>query len=303
MALGSEARADKPKPPAEPAAAPAKSEAEELKTAGDDAMQRLDYAAALTAYERSYALEPNPALLYNRGRALQALGRYPEALDQLEAFRRDASPELKARVPKLDELIKEVGAKVATLSVQSNVSGARVLVRGRQVGTTPISQPLRLNAGKATIEVLSDGYHPFKKSVVLSSGTTLALEAKLYSKNTTGVLEVSSPVPGAIVFMDGKRVGTVPVQAALPAGEHRVVVRHEGYEEAETSAVIQAGRSSRLDVPLDRPPGITSRWWFWTGVGVVVVGGVALTAALLTERSPDEGDIAPGKVSGPLLSF
>lgn len=298
-----QARADKPKPAAEPAPAPSKTEAEELKTAGDDAMQRLDYASALTAYEKSYALEPNPALLYNRGRALQALGRYPEALDQLEAFRRDASPELKARVPKLDELVKEVQAKVGSLVVQSNVAGARVLVRGRLVGTTPLSQPLRLNAGRASVEVLADGYHPFKKSLLLPSGSTYELDALLFSKNTTGVLEVSSPVAGAIVFMDGKRVGTVPVQTALPAGEHRVLVRHEGYEEAETSAVVRAGKSSRLDVPLDRPPGITSRWWFWTGVGVVVVGGVALTAALLTERSPDEGDIAPGKVSGPLLSF
>jgi len=288
---------------AQPAAEATPSEAAKLKASGDDAMQRLDYAAALADYQKSYELEPNPALLYNEGRALQALGRYPEALDQLEAFQRDAPPDLKARVPKLDQLVREMEGKVAKLIVQSNVPGARVLVRGRTVGTTPVGRPLRLNAGRASIEVVADGYHPFKKSTVLPGGGTLEIDAKLFSKATSGVLEISSPVAGASVFVDGKRLGVVPVQTAIPSGKHRGVVRHEGYDEAETFAVVQAGGSSRLDVPLDAPPAITSRWWFWTGVGVVVVGGVALTAALLTERSADEGDIPPGKVSGPLISF
>jgi hypothetical protein len=106
-----------------------------------------------------------------------------------------------------------------------------------------------------------------------------------------------------VVLIDGQRQGTVPVQVALAAGSHEVVVRHAGYDEAKTSAVVSVGGSSRLDVPLESPPPITKKWWFWTGVGAVVVGGVALTAALLTERSADSGSIAPGRVSAPLLHF
>jgi hypothetical protein len=82
-----------------------------------------------------------------------------------------------------------------------------------------------------------------------------------------------------------------------------VSVTHPRYDTAETTAVVRVGQTSRLSVPLDQPPGLTSRWWFWTGVGVVVVGGAVLTAALLTERDADEGNIPPGKVSGPLLRF
>jgi hypothetical protein len=265
-------------------------------------MQRLEYQAALDAYERAYAIDKNPALLYNRGRTLQALGRYPEALEQLEAFEREAPAELKARVPKLRELISEVKGRVSTLTLASNIKGARVLVRRQLVGTTPLS-PIRLSSGTATIEVVADGYHPFKQTVTLPGGGQSSVHATLHSKTTTGVLEITSPIVGADVFVNGSRLGTAPAQTVLKAGEHRVLVRREGYEEAETTAVISAGRTTRLDMRLDQPPPITARWWFWTGVGVIVVGGVVLTAALLTEREADRGDIPPGQVSGPLLSF
>ncbi len=276
--------------------------AEKLKSEGDDAMQRLAYDQALELYNKSFQIEPSPALYYNRGRALQALARFPEALEQFEAFERDAPVELKARVPKLGELIAGVKRRVSTLTVHCNVNGARVSVRRRGQGKTPLD-PLRLNAGSAIVEVTADGYHSFSKTVTLPGGGALELDAKLYSKKTTGVLQVSSPVAGAIVLVDGRRVGSVPAQVMLRAGNHEVVVRKEGYDDAETQAVIDVGRTNRLDVPLDQPPAITERWWFWTGVGVVVVGGAVLTAALLTEGPADSGDIPPGQVSGPLLRF
>ncbi|MCC6898372.1 MAG: PEGA domain-containing protein [Polyangiaceae bacterium] len=290
------AHADEPPPPTT-------SEASRLKSEGDDAMQRLDYVQALALYDRAYALEQNPALLYNRGRALQALGRFPDAQDALEAFDAQAPDELKARVPKLRELLAEVRAKVSVLSLEANVSGARVLVNSRLVGTTPLGAPLRLNAGLAWVEVTAEGHHPFKQKVELTGGGRVSLSVVLHSKSTSGVLEVRSPVAGARVWVDGRRIGSVPAQTIVEAGSHEVVVRREGYEDATTRAVVRVGGTSRLDVPLREPPGITSRWWFWTGVGAVVLGGTALTVALLTEREPESGSIPPGQVSGPLVRF
>jgi hypothetical protein len=138
-----------------------------LKAQGDDAMQRLDYSKALALYEQAYALEKNAALLYNRGRALQALRRFPEALDALEAFEREAAPELKTRVPKLGELVTEVRGKVSVLVLSCNVEGARVVVGQRVIGTTPLPGPVRLNAGTAQLEVTADGHHPYRSRVQL----------------------------------------------------------------------------------------------------------------------------------------
>ncbi len=290
-------------PSAQPAAPDSASpNAAQLKAEGDAAMKRLAYESALRLYRKAYALEPSPALSYNKGRALQALTRYPEALDELETFAREASPELKAKVPKLAELLSDVRARVSTLRLSCNVNGARVLLGKRVIGTTPLPE-VRVNAGRSKLEVTLDGYHPYRKMLSLRGDAVQKIGVQLASKSTTGVLEVTSPVAGAMVFIDDKKIGTVPAQAQLTAGEHEVVVRREGYDEARTSAVVRIGRVAKLNVALDEPPGITSRWWFWTGIGVVVAGGTALTVALLTERSSDEGDIAPGKVAGPLVRF
>jgi hypothetical protein len=51
----------------------------------------------------------------------------------------------------------------------------------------------------------------------------------------------------------------------------------------------------------DESPAIYTRWWFWTGVGAVVAGGV-ITALLVTRPSdptPYRGDLTPGTVSVP----
>ena len=58
----------------------------------------LRYADALGAYAEAYALTRDPALLYNQGRAHQALGNFPEALASFERFAVEASPDLRARV-------------------------------------------------------------------------------------------------------------------------------------------------------------------------------------------------------------
>jgi hypothetical protein len=55
----------------------------------------------------------------------------------------------------------ELAAKIAVVTIVSNVQNARVLVRGVEVGKTPLSAPLRLEGGKesmitANLQPISD---------------------------------------------------------------------------------------------------------------------------------------------------
>ena len=137
-------------------AAPAHAESEglhdalalEFKSTGDQAMQAKHYEQALAAYERASELEAHPILLFNRGRALQALNRYPEALDAIAAFREQASPELAAKAGNLDELVANLRQHVSSLEIIAAVPGARVMLDGKSLGVTPLAQPLRVNAGR-----------------------------------------------------------------------------------------------------------------------------------------------------------
>lgn len=113
---------------------------------------------------------------------------------------------------------------------------------------------------------------------------------------------MESTPDGADVQVDGKSLGRAPAEAELAPGNHDIIVSLDGYREKKTSAIVVEGERKRIDVSLEAKPPITKTWWFWTGIGVVVVTAtvVTLVYALTTERSAGQGDIPPGQVSGPL---
>lgn len=289
--------------PEAPAATAIDPRAAERKADGDRAMESLRYSDALESYRAAYEIQPRPELLYNMGRALQATGDFPGALEKLDSFVEQAPPELKARVPKLAELVSEVRNRVTRVAFTSNVDGARVLVRQKVVGTTPFARPVLLNAGKASLEVTADGHAPIHRVLDLPPGGELAVPLDLAPLSDRALLVVSSPVKGARVTVDGTPAGTVPTETIIRAGRHLIRVERDGFEPAQSSAVLVAGERKELSLPLAETPPITSRWWFWTSIGAVVAGGVVVTVALLTERSPDQGNIAPGKLATPLVTF
>jgi tetratricopeptide (TPR) repeat protein len=162
-------------------------------------MGELRYVEALALYTESYALEPKPALLYNRGRALVALARFPEALTQIERFAREAPPDLKKRVPQLDELIESLRQNVCTLRLDVSVDGARILLGNEQIAESPVRRPLPVNAGRAVLEVVAEGYKPYKKPVALPGAGELSLEIDLEP------LSGAATRPGGMLPRPGER--------------------------------------------------------------------------------------------------
>jgi hypothetical protein len=106
------------------------------------------------------------------------------------------------------------------------------------------------------------------------------------------------------VFVDGKAVGNAPVELVVEAGSHRIAFRREGYDDVETAALVGVGEHKDVTIEPQKSAPITTKWWFWTGIGVVVAGGAALTVALLSEKKAGSGDgFSPSQVSGPLVRF
>lgn len=277
--------------------------AAELKKRGDEAMDALKYADALALYEQAYAATKDPAILYNMGRAHEALTQYPKALEDLTAFERQAPPALRARVPGLARRIADVRAHVSVLVVRVSVEGARVVLNKKEIGITPLPGPVKTNAGHAVLEIAAEGYRPFQRELDLEGGRETTIDATLLAKSTSGLLVVESPVVGANVELDGKPAGKVPLEVVVQAGPHPLTVSKAGYETSKTSVVIAVDERKRVSIPLEKTTPIVGRWWFWTGVGVVLVAGAFTTYALLTERDAESGTYPPGQVSGPLVSF
>lgn len=43
--------------------------------------------------------------------------------------------------------------------------GARVLIDGVEAGVTPLAEPIRLEVGAYSVEILADGYHPWRRNI------------------------------------------------------------------------------------------------------------------------------------------
>ena len=277
---------------------PASTNPDEDKRRGDEAMIALRYEEALAHYRRAYESTKNPALLYNMGRAYEGLAEFPKALEALEEFVDKASPELKARVPKLDDLVNDVRNHVATMILSSSVAGAEIRLGNKVLGTTKPGQTIfRVNAGAQTLSVSHKDYFPFERGVALAAGKIETVDVILASRTEGALLRITSPVSGAAVTIDGKAMGNVPAEAPAKPGQHRIALRRDGYDPAETSVVVVAGENKEVSIPMAVHETITGKWWFWTTIGVVVVaGGIIAYVAATTEKDPSAGTIAPGTV-------
>ncbi len=288
-----------------PAFAQSNAQVDKLKIAADDAMDNLRYGEALDGYQKAYALSHEPRFLYNMGRSLGALGRYPEAVAKLERFRMDASAELRARVP-LEQIIADFKKHVSTLNVQCSVTGARVVVRDQVIGQTPLGA-VDLNAGAATVEVSADDYVTQRKQVDLPGGSSLDVMFNLVRASPTGILVVRSTPQASSILIDGRGgFGGTPLETSLLPGSHALLLTHEGFRDLAASAVVERGERRVLDLRFEKSPSIFTRWWFWTIVGVAVVAVVTTATAYAIcsapggcEHSPDMGTIPPYQEHGP----
>jgi tetratricopeptide (TPR) repeat protein len=72
-------------------------------------------------------------------------------------------------------------------------------------------------------------------------------------------------------------------------GNHVVTGTAQGYARAAQTFTLHRSEQRRVELHLERTGGggILSQWWFWTGVGVIVAGGVAVGAVvLLSHEAP-----------------
>lgn len=278
---------------------------DEDKRHGDEAMIALRYQEALAYYRRAFDATKNPALLYNMGRAYEGLAEFPKALDALDEFTDKAPPELKARVPKLEELVNDVRRRVATMVVSVPVAGAEIRLGNKVLGSSkPGPNVYRVNAGPQTLQVSHRDYFPFERTLILVGGQSETIDVVLALRSAEALLRVTSPVSGAAVAIDGKSIGNVPAETPMKPGQHRIAVSRDGYDSAEANVVLAAGERKDVDIPMAVHDSIAKKWWFWTGIGVVLVaGGIATYIALTTEKDPSAGTIPPGTVKAQSWGF
>jgi hypothetical protein len=134
------------------------------------------------------------------------------------------------------------------------------------------------------------GKHPIKDQRICEKCTADSLRktadelmsALANKAQKTGRLQCTSTPAGAVVSVDGKRVGVTPLAHDLTPGPHRVYVTHERSGEETRNIVVTAGETVTLDLAmrLDEGGGRGSRFApklvLALGAASVLTGGVLL---------------------------
>jgi hypothetical protein len=221
-------------------------------------VDKKEWSAALEAFARSYALYPTRSALKNASGCLRELNRFDEALDAdeelLRVFGRDLDP---ADRRALDAEIARLARYVGTLVVDCEPAGATVTVDGRDRGPTPLAGPLRVSVGTHTLRIAKEGYAPFEERVLVASGETLPVRARLGLVAQIGRLRVREASSGAyVVRVDSAVVGTTPWEGSLSAGQHTVSLRGKSDVGAPARAVtVEVGKKTDLVLKAAALPG------------------------------------------------
>jgi hypothetical protein len=145
------------------------------------------------------------------------------------------------------------------IAVQSNVVGAKVYLDDRSQGVAGVT-PFQMMAsvGKHTLIAEKEGYEPATEEFELKPGDAGPVTIKIkMSKGNYGRLQVNSNVKGAVVEIDGDKLGTVPFTGELPqvsTGSHKIKVSANGYSTWEGEIEVASGGTVQVKTTLAKKP-------------------------------------------------
>jgi hypothetical protein len=137
-----------------------------------------DWRAALIEFQRAYAVDPNYRVLFNIGQCLYQLKDYPGALDAFQRYLATGADAIAAeRRAEIESDIEVLKGRVARVRVSSAVVGGEVRIDDVVAGTTPLTSPVVVSAGRHRLTLSKAGMPTVTREIDLA-GEEVA-EAKL----------------------------------------------------------------------------------------------------------------------------
>lgn len=137
-----------------------------------------DYQAGINQMEEAYKLVQHPGFLLNIAVAYDRWGgRCTKALDAFDRFFGECGQGCSLNAAGQDRA-EDVRARcLSSVSLDSEPSGARVLLNGKNVGRTPLS--LKVRPGSHLFEAQLDGHRAAKQMLEIGSAETKRVDFKL----------------------------------------------------------------------------------------------------------------------------
>jgi hypothetical protein len=137
------------------------------------------------------------------------------------------------------EIFAQLKSREGRLEIRSEPAGGKVWVNGKEMGFTPLTMPAQ--PGQYLVRIFRDGHEVYEEWVQIEGGGRKEVRVSL--KRLLGDLSVQADPPGAVVFLDGKPVGTGRYQGkGLTPKVYRVRVVKDGHEDWERDVVVEEGK-------------------------------------------------------------
>jgi hypothetical protein len=181
-----------------------------------------------------------------------------------------------------------VAATTGTIAVLVDQTGALVRING--TGLPPGSYTREgLPPGSYVVQVLLEGYEPFRREVSVTAGQTTTVDVALTPiQAPPGPISIRVNVPGARIFVDDSEF-SAPYVARDPAGgSHAIRVVAEGYrEQSFTCNNVGGAQDCNRDITLEAQQ-----------VGLRVALTHSLRAGIAARLFLDDADIGPVPYDG-----
>jgi hypothetical protein len=149
-----------------------------------------------------------------------------------------------------------------TLSLDATPADAALTLDGTEMGSASDFRQ-ELSAGAHLVEISAAGYESRRETVTIAAGGEQPMQvalARLPPPSTTGTLGLDVTTPGAVIILDGKRIGLAKgFRRELPAGVHKVQIEARGYHTDTKTLTLTGGELTHVSFTLIRSPPQYSR--------------------------------------------
>jgi serine/threonine protein kinase len=159
-------------------------------------------------------------------------------------------------------LIRNSGNRTPTLVfgsayVNSDPTQASIFLDNNDLNMNTPATIDSIAGGDHALEIRKEGYQPYAQNIRVEQGDTLRVNARLIREIPsvlTGSIVISSQPGGARVSIDGVYAGlqTPCTIERVPAGQHNIQLKKNGYETAELTRDVRAGQTTRASVNLTK---------------------------------------------------
>ncbi len=164
-----------------------------------------------------------------------------EPISQDIQVRRGMNPEIRLRLKEIQE--------IAALSIQTEPSGASVLLDGKPPQVAPATF-VHVPFGPHHVSVSQDNYEPLQQEIQVRKGMS-RVHLQLKQLQEIATLTIKTTPPEASILLDGKPPESSPnVFTHVPFGSHQLSATLDTYEPVKQDIDVYAGMSPEIQLQL-----------------------------------------------------